>query len=317
MRRARRALSLLPAAATIAGLVSAQLLSQETRQVPPPLIRPDTSIAARSDSIRRALAGYPDSSGAGQDSLGISADTLEVHVWRTVENTAFGVGEKLVFDVSYGMVTAGEAILAIPEHAVIDGRQTFAVEVRVNSLPSFSWIYKVEDTYRTFIDVQSIAPLRFEQHIREGTYKRDFVALFDQARHIASTTDGKEYPIPPYVHDIMSAFYYVRTIDFSGRADGDVIMLQNFYKDRTHDLAVRILGRQELEVEAGTFNTIVLEPMVREGGLFKSEGRIVIWLSDDDVKIPLRINSKVIIGSIDTELREYSGLQRQPAARIR
>jgi hypothetical protein len=94
-------------------------------------------------------------------------------------------------------------------------------------------------------------------------------------------------------------------------------MLQNFYKDKTHDLAVRILGRQELEVEAGTFNAIVLEPMVREGGLFKSEGRIVIWLSDDDVKIPLRINSKVIIGSIDTELREYSGLQRQPAARIR
>lgn len=296
--------------------ISAPLFSQEERPAAP-LIRPDTSIAVKSDSIRRALAGPPDSAGVKRDSLGARVDSVEAFVWRTVENRAFGVGEKLVFDVSYGMITAGEAILSIPEAAPVDGRQTYAVEVLVNSLPSFSWIYKVEDTYRTFIDMQSIAPLRFEQHIREGSYRRDFVATFDQARHTARTTDGKELTIPPYVHDIMSAFYYVRTIDFRGRQTGDVIMLQNFYKDKTHDLAVKILGRQELEVEAGTFNTIVLEPMVREGGLFKSEGRIVVWLSDDELKIPLRINSKVVIGSIDTELREYSGLQGRPSARIR
>jgi hypothetical protein len=297
--------------------VAASLYSQEEKKGPPPLIRPDTSVAARGDSLRRALSGARDSSGAGRDTLDGRTDSLRTFAWRTIEQRAFGVGEKLVFNVSYGLVTAGEAILAIPEAATIDGRQTYAVEVRVNSLPTFSWIYKVEDLYRTFIDMQSIVPLRFEQHIREGTYSRDFIATFDQARHIARTSDGKEVEIPPYVHDIMSAFYFVRTIDFGGKGTGDVIMLQNFYKDRTHDLAVRILGRQEVEVEAGTFNSIVLEPMVKEGGLFKSEGRIVVWLSDDDLKIPLRINSKVVIGSIDTELREFSGLQGRPAARIR
>jgi len=305
------------AAGAMGILASTHLASQEQKRIVPPLIRPDTAIAVKSDSIRRALAGVPDSSGSRRDTLGSKADALDAFEWRTVENRAFGVGEKLVFDVSYGLVTAGEAILSIPQAVTIDGRQTYAVEVRVNSLPSFSWIYKVEDTYRTFIDMQSIVPLRFEQHIREGSYRRDFVATFDQARNIARTTDGKEVPIPPYVHDIMSAFYYVRTIDFFGMATGDVIMLQNFYKDKTHDLAVKILGRQELEVAAGTFNTIVLEPMVREGGLFKSEGRIVIWLSDDELMIPLRINSKVVIGSIDVELREYSGLLGRPSARIR
>ena len=317
MHRERWVILPIVVAGMMGTLGSAPLVSQEQERPAEPLIRPDTNIAVTGDSIRRALGGLPDSSGTSGDSLGKEADTLQVHVWRTVENKAFGVGEKLVFDVSYGMITAGEAILEIPQTVSIDGRQTFAVEVQVNSLPSFSWIYRVEDVYRTFIDIQSIAPLRFEQRIREGSYKRDFVATFDQARHIARTTDGKEFPIPPYVHDIMSAFYFFRTIDFRGRATGDVIMLQNFYKDRTHDLEVRILGRQELEVEAGTFNTIVLEPMVREGGLFKNEGRIVVWLSDDELKIPLRINSKVMIGSIDTELREYSGLQGRPSARIR
>jgi len=98
---------------------------------------------------------------------------------------------------------------------------------------------------------------------------------------------------------------------------GDMYTLFNFYKDKSHELGVKFLGRQELEVEAGTFRTIVVEPLVKEGGLFKSEGRIVIWLSDDELKIPVRVNTKVIIGSIDTELREYSGLRGTPKARIK
>jgi len=73
-------------------------------------------------------------------------------------------------------------------------------------------------------------------------------------------------------------------------------------------LVVKLLGRQELEVGAGTFRSLVVEPLVKEGGLFKSEGRIVIWLTDDDLKMPIRVNTKVVIGSIDVELREYSGL---------
>jgi len=133
---------------------------------------------------------------------------------------------------------------------------------------------------------------------------------------VARTTEG-DYPIPEYVHDIMSAFYYARTLDYSGMRPGDQILLYNFYKDKSHELGVRFLGRQELEVAAGTFKTIVVEPLVKEGGLFKAEGRIVIWLTDDERKIPVRVNTKVIIGSIDTELREYSGLVGPLKARIK
>ena len=68
---------------------------------------------------------------------------------------------------------------------------------------------------------------------------------------------------------------------------------------------------------AGTFKTIVVEPLVKEGGLFKSEGRIVIWLSDDERKLPVRVNTKVLIGSIDVELREYSGLTGALPSRIK
>jgi hypothetical protein len=143
-----------------------------------------------------------------------------------------------------------------------------------------------------------------------------YAPSFDQFRHRATTTEGA-YDIPPYVHDILSAFYFARTVDYSQSKPGDIYTLFNFYKDTSHELGVKFLGRQELEVEAGTFRTIVLEPLVREGGLFKSEGRIVVWLTDDEAKIPVRVNTKVVVGSIDTELREYSGLRVPLRARVK
>ncbi len=280
--------------------------------------RADSIAAARADSISRAeRAAFVADSLRRADSLArAAADSARRFVWRKIENRAFGVGERLVFDVSYGPITAGEAIMAITRYDTIAGRLCYRVEFSVNSLKSFDWIYEVRDRYLTFIDVEAIAPLKFEQHIREGTYKRDFIAEFDQVNHVARTTEG-DFPIPEYVHDIMSAFYFARTLDYSGMKPGDQILLYNFYKDKSHELGVRFLGRQELEVAAGTFRTIVVEPLVKEGGLFKAEGRIVIWLTDDERKIPVRVNTKVIIGSIDTELREYSGLIGPLKGRIR
>ena len=274
--------------------------------------RDSLTSAARDDSLRNQLRlkAVADSLQRQRylDSLSRPReDSLKTFHFRKINNEAFGVGERLVFDVNYGFITAGEAVMAVAGYDSVSGRNCYRIEFTVNSLPSFSWIYRVEDRYLTFIDMEAIAPLKFEQHISEGTYRRDFIAEFDQVRRVAKTTEG-EYPIPEYVHDIMSAFYFARTMDFSGFRAGESTLLYNFYRNKSHELTIKFLGRQELEVAAGTFTTIVVEPMVKEGGLFKSEGRIVIWLTDDERKIPVRVNTKVLIGSIDTELRSYSGL---------
>ena len=274
----------------------------------------DSAAAARSDSLRRAADQAAADSARRADSL--EAARKAVPPLRVVPNTAFGLGERLVFDVNYGFITAGEATLQVAGTDTIAGRICYRIEFRVNSLPSFAWIYRVEDRYVTYIDEETIAPWNFEQHVREGSYKRDFTAEFDQRKNVATTSEGT-YPIPPYVHDILSAFYFARTIDYGPMKPGDQVELHNFYKDKTYELAVRFLGRQELDVGAGTFRTVVIEPLVKEGGLIKSEGRIVIWLTDDDRKIPVRVNTKVVIGSIDTELREYAGLRGPVTSRVK
>ncbi len=226
---------------------------------------------------------------------------------RAEPQRAFGVGERLLFDVNFGIITAGYAEMLIPKLDTVMGNTTYQVQFNVRSTPTFDMFFEVRDRYETYLDTAGIFPWRFEQHIKEGKFKRDYSAYFDQKNHVAQTPDG-DFPIPPFVHDIMSAFYYARTIDFTGFKVGQRVKLMNFFKGKSNPLEIKYLGTQKIDVDAGTFNCIIVEPMVKEGGLFKSEGRILIWMSNDERRIPVKVNTKVIIGSIDAELKEYSGL---------
>lgn len=227
--------------------------------------------------------------------------------FRKIDNNAFKVGEKLTFDVNYGFITAGIAEYNIPKVMKLAGRDVYQITFGVNTVSTFDALYKVRDRYETYVDVEGLFPWRFEQHIREGKYSRDFSAFFDQRKGKAKTSEGS-YEIPKYVNDIVSAFYFARTIDFSKMKNGDRVHLENFYKDKTYPLDVVYKGRETVTVKAGTFDCIILEPEIKEGGLFKSEGNVVIWLSNDVCRIPVKVKTKIIIGSIDAELTGYSGL---------
>ena len=233
--------------------------------------------------------------------------TAQNNPFKKIDNKAFKVGERLTFDVKYGFVTAGVAEYHIPKIVKISGRDAYNVTFKVSSVPTFDAFYKVRDRYETYIDTEALFPWRFEQHIREGGYSRDFSAFFDQRKGKAKTSEGS-YDIPQGVQDIISAFYLARTFDYSKMKPGDKFKLQNFYKDKTYPLDVVFKGRETITVDAGTFDCMIVEPLVQEGGLFKSEGTIVIWLTNDDLKIPIKVKTKIIIGSIDAELTKYEGL---------
>ena len=236
--------------------------------------------------------------------------------YRHLPNKAFGVGEKLTFDLAYGFVHAGSAMMYIPDTKYVNGRKTYETYIYANSYPSFDIVYKVRDRYVTYLDVDGIFPWRFEQHVREGGYSRDFNAFFDPIEKTAETSDGQKYSTPAYVHDIVSAFYYVRTLDLTHMHKGDKIQLENFYTDKTHPLTVAVLGHQQITIDAGTFNCVVVEPLVVEGGLFKNEGSIKVWLTDDDNHVPVKMESKVLVGAIDATLEKYEGLKSALTAKV-
>lgn len=235
---------------------------------------------------------------------------------RYVPNEAFGFGEKLEYKVGYKFITAGTGYFQIaPDPIYKNGRKCYDVRFLVKSLESLDWLYRVRDQYRTILDVGGIFPWEFQQQVREGNYKRDFKATFDQENNVAYAND-KKYKTSPYVHDIVSAFFYVRTLDIRNMKKDSVFYLKNFWDDSTYTLGIVVKGRETIEVDAGKFRCVVVEPLVVQGGLFQSEGNIFIWLSDDDRKIPVKVATRIPIGFVEAQLTHYSGLRGPLSAKL-
>lgn len=233
----------------------------------------------------------------------------EAEALRTVTNNAFKKGEKLTFAVKYKFVTAGYAVMSVGSTTeTVSGRPTYPVKFTVRTTDSFDKIFKVRDTYQTWIDTDGLFPWKFTQKVREGSYSKDFSANIDQKEKSARTTAGT-FKTPAYVQDVLSAFYYARAHDYSSMKKNESFTLKNFYGKKTHTLKVKYLGKETITVDAGTFKCIKVEPMVKEGGLFKSEGKIYLWMTDDKNHMPVKVKAKVAVGSIDSELTKYSGLK--------
>lgn len=235
---------------------------------------------------------------------------------RKIDQNAFGLGEKLEYEVGYKFLTAGKGYMRImPDPIMRRGRQCYDIRFQVQSLRSLEFLYKIKNQYRSVVDMKGLFPWEFEQRNREGKYKRDFKAEFDQYRNLAITKDST-YKVPEYVHDIISAFFYVRTLDFRDMKVGDIYKLQNFYDDSTYTLGVKYRGKETVKVDAGEFRCLVVEPMVSEGGLFKHEGSLVLYLTDDERRIPVKIATKILIGYVEARLVKYENANGPVKAKL-
>jgi hypothetical protein len=238
-------------------------------------------------------------------------------VLRYVTNTAFGFGERLDYDITYAFIKAGTATFEVDKKpSTIEGNDCFRVQFLMRSNPDFEFLYYVRDQYVTWLDINGIFPWQFIQRTRERNYKKDYKAIFDQNANKAITSEGT-FSVPPFVHDVISAFYYVRTFDLSKTKGGDVIRLQNFFDRKTHDLVVKIHRRERIEVAAGTFNCIVIEPIIESESPFGINGRLLMWMSDDERKIPIKVSTQIPIGSVDAELTHYQGTRGAVTAKVR
>ena len=113
--------------------------------------------------------------------------------------------------------------------------------------------------------------------------------------------DGQAFPIPPGVQDALSSFYFTRT---QALPLGGSVYFDYHSSRRSQPLEVRVLGRERVKTPAGTFDCVAIEPMLKAGGIFSNKGRLVIWLTDDERRMPVQMRSKVSIGSVSVILQE-------------
>jgi hypothetical protein len=125
---------------------------------------------------------------------------------------------------------------------------------------------------------------------------------FDQRNHLAITEDDT-IPTYAFVQDALSSLYYIRTQKFE---IGKPILIDNHTDRKNYPLQVNVLKKEKIEVSAGKFDCFVIEPVMRAEGIFRAKGRIWIWISDDQYKIPVQMKTEVFfLGSISAQLNKY------------
>lgn len=258
-------------------------------------------------------------------SLSFAQDTTKTKSFRTLSQKSFTTGEKLNFEINYGFVTAGTAQIEIAsDYQIINGRKCYDISANIGSNSSFEWVYKFTERLRSLIDVDGLFPWRFEQSINEPNFSKIYEANFDQDNlkvKITQTVKGdkkpdEEYTIQQYSQDIMSAFYYARTLDYSKYQNGDIINIPYFHQKSTVNLPIKFVGRETTEVPAGEFRCIMLQPNVKEGDIASKADDIVVWITDDDIRMPVKVQVSIIIGSVKVELTKYSGLAGQLNSKV-
>jgi hypothetical protein len=220
---------------------------------------------------------------------------------RYIDNVAFGVGEKLTFDLGYGFINAGTATMEVADLIEYNSRPCYLILSTANSNKFFSSFYRVEDRVKSIIDAVGIYSWQFEKNLSEGTYKALKSYAFDQLNH--KVFYGKDtIDIAPYIQDALSVLYYTRTQDLKV---GQSIYVDNFTDGKKYPMEIKVHRKESVKVKAGKFDCIVVEPLLMTSGIFKHEGKLTVWLTDDRLKLPVLMKSKVLVGSITAELTDY------------
>jgi hypothetical protein len=244
-----------------------------------------------------------ESTGAG----GVGSDTSGFGSWiSAAERKRFArvpwrIGEYFQFSIDWNGLNGGSSLMQVQNLHTVGGRRAYRIITKTESNAFVSKFYKVRDRAESFIDAESLFSLRFVKHLREGGYKQDLDVRFDQARRKAIYQGGATYDVPAHVQDVLSAFYYVRTRPL---ALGTTVQVPTHDNRKSYEMEVKVHKRERIEVPAGKFDCILVEPVLKSEGVFKSKGSILIWLSDDDRRIPVLVKSKVPIGSISVSLTD-------------
>ncbi|MCE7041568.1 DUF3108 domain-containing protein [Dyadobacter sp. CY312] len=232
---------------------------------------------------------------------------------RVIPNKSFGLGEKVEYRVHYGFINAAEARVEIAKNiTVVNNKPCYKINVTGRTVGPFDLISKVRDTWRSYVDTAAILPHMFQRSIQENKYRKEETVVFNHGKDVAVTTvkdESKTHNVPNNIHDIVSGYFFLRTINFDKVAEGEVIEVPTFFDGEVYKLRVRYVGKDVIKTKFGKTRVLRLNPLIPDNKLFKGEGAMRLWISDDVNKIPLKVQVELMIGSLEMDLKSYKGLR--------
>jgi len=215
----------------------------------------------------------------------------------------FQNGEELEYKIHYGPLVAGKAVLTVSKK-----NDSYQFRAEGKSTGLFNFFFKVRDSYQSTSDQHFLRPLYFNRDVKEGGYKKKELVFFNYPLNQAESTRDT-ISLPENTQDILSMFYYLRAQNQDSLAIGQSIPIQVYLDDSFMDSKLIYMGRDTIKTKFGNIASTKWIPQLESGRVFEDEYGMCIWVSDDENKIPLRIETKVLVGSIKMDLTTYRGLK--------
>jgi len=228
------------------------------------------------------------------------------------QKKAFTVGEKLRYQVHYGFIRGGEAVLEVHE-AEYNGKSINYLYLNGKTVGIANSLYNVDDTYKSFTDKETNLPYKSIRDIHENRYKHYSEQEFDhwlrKDSSICTSTITGKVVVAKGCQDILSSVYYLRTLMLDRKPKLDELFIVNtYFTDEKYPLVIRFKGYESISTKFGEVDCMKFMPEVLTGRVFKSKDDMSIWFSNDNNFIPIRIRFDIFIGSVYCDLIDYSGL---------
>jgi len=210
----------------------------------------------------------------------------------------FTPGERLTYDVDFGPIKVGKGTMEVAGIDTIRGRPAYHTTFRINGgIP----LYTVNDVFESWFAIDDLSSLRYVQDQNEGTKERQHrYEIYPDRRTYDDLADEKpEQPSVAQPLDDGSFVYFVRTVPLE---IGKTYEFQRYFKPDRNPVTIRVVRRERVTVPAGTFDAIVIQPVIKTKGVFSEDGQAELWISDDDRRMIVQMKSRLSFGSLDLYL---------------
>lgn len=240
-------------------------------------------------------------------------------------------GEKLTFDIKYGIVTAGQATLSvelilpkennsdtasleITDPYSLQKRWRITSNARTNSF--FDTVFRVRDTIESIATYDSLHSLRFTKRLHEGRYRQHRIhqnfpdlgmSIYSRYSYSNRQFTDERIEIPGQTYDVLSAFYRARMLNLQ---PGNTYELNVTSDGKNYVALINVLRIETINTIFGRTECLVIEPGLEGDALFKQTGEIHVWITNDEFKIPVLMQSRVIFGSFRAILSETRNIRR-------
>ncbi len=228
----------------------------------------------------------------------------------------FQAGEVLEYKLKYGFITAAEAVIKVTESDLkFDGKPTYKLHVDARTSGTFDVFYKIRDRYDSYIDKLTLTPYFYQENVREGGYRREDKARFTQSTRKVVSNRGTFTGPTNQTFDLVSAYYFARSLDISKIKIGDEFALNYFLGDEINQLKIEYMGKEVVKTKLGNIRCLKFSPSIQPGRIFRKDSRLYLWITDDGNRVPVKAQVEILVGAVTMEIKSANGL-KYPLAKI-